>query len=136
MPGMNSSAPAPRAHVLVVEDNAELRRLIVLTLRREYRVSEAVDAEQALAAMAQELPDALILDVMMPGAMDGLALCDHIKRSPDMQGVHVIFVTARGQEHDIAFGMAMGADAYFVKPFSPLALIRHLDGLACAHGEA
>lgn len=136
MPCLNPTAPAPRGHILVVEDNAELRRLIVLTLRREYRVSEASDAEQALAAMTRELPDAVILDVMMPGAMDGFALCDHIKRSPAMQAVHVILVTARGQEHDIAFGKAMGADAYFVKPFSPLALVRHLDDVAGARGEA
>lgn len=116
-----------RRNILVVEDQQALRRLIVLTLRRRYEVREADDAEQALAAMAREAPDALILDVMMPGRMDGFQLCEHIKRTPRLRGIHVILVTARGQAQDLARGEAVGADAYFVKPFSPLALVSHLE---------
>ena len=134
MPELTPAAPARRSTILIVEDHAELRRMIVLTLRRQYGIVEASDAAQALAALAHQPFHAMILDVMMPGEMDGFQLCDHVKRSPSLRGTHVILVTARGQEHDIAFGRAMGADAYFVKPFSPLALVRHLDSLPGAKG--
>ena len=63
---------------------------------------------------------------MMPGSMNGFQLCERIKRDSALAGIYVVLVTARGQVADQEFGRALGADAYFVKPFSPLALARHL----------
>lgn len=125
----NLGVPQARRNrkVLVVDDQEELRRLFALTLRRQYEVREACDVDQALAAIENDKPDALILDVMLPGTVNGFELCERIKRSSSLSDIHVIMVTARGQEQDIALGQAMGADAYFVKPFSPLALVNHLD---------
>ena len=127
MSELNAMQAVRKQKILVVDDHEELRRLIALTLRRHYVVSEACDAAQALAALAQDKPDGLILDVMMPGEINGFQLCERIKRTQGLEHIHVIMVTARGQEHDVAVGKAMGADAYFVKPFSPLALLRHLE---------
>ncbi len=79
-------------------------------------------------------PQALILDIMMPGEMDGYQLCEKLKADRDLRAIHVVMVTARGQEADRQKGMAMGADAYFVKPFSPLALARHLEEALPAEG--
>jgi CheY-like chemotaxis protein len=72
-------------------------------------------------------PQAIILDIMMPGEMDGYQLCEKLKADLELRSTHVVMVTARGQEADRQKGMAMGADAYFIKPFSPLALARHLE---------
>ncbi|MEX5748068.1 PleD family two-component system response regulator [Massilia sp. X63] len=134
MPELSPSLPANAPSVLVVDDHVALRRLVGLALRRQYRVREAGDAAEALAAIAAERPDVIILDVMMPGETDGFALCRRIKALPGMQAVHIVMVTARGQQNDIALGSAAGADAYFVKPFSPLALLTHLD-TACRGRE-
>lgn len=119
--------PSPAKKVLVVDDQAVLRRLISLTLHRRFDVREASDCAEAMTGITQDQPDAVILDVMMPGEMDGFELCRRIKHSPELNGIHVVLVTARGQESDIAHGKSAGADAYFVKPFSPLALISHLE---------
>lgn len=113
--------------VLIVDDQLEIRKLISLTLSRRYVLTEATDASEAYAQICDQRPDAVILDVMMPGAMNGYQLCEKLKKDPELSATHVVLVTARGQERDQASGRTAGADAYFVKPFSPLSLIRHLD---------
>lgn len=113
--------------ILVVDDQSEIRKLISLTLSRRYQVSQAADAAEAYAAIREDPPAAVILDVMMPGAMDGYQLCAELKRDPALRHVHVVLVTARGQAKDQEYGKSVGADAYFVKPFSPLSLVRHLE---------
>lgn len=128
MPGL-SEQHVPHKKLLVVDDQQELRRLIALTLHRRFIMDEACDAQEALAAIDAGRPDALILDAMMPGELDGFGLCERIKRSPELADIHVVLVTALGQEQDIARGQEAGADAYFVKPFSPLALLRHLESV-------
>ena len=122
--------------VLIVDDQSDIRRLLRLTMPANFQISEAVNADEALDAIRRDRPDAVILDVMMPGGMDGYQLCAKLKRDPSLEGIHVALVTARGQESDRARGAEVGADAYFVKPFSPLALIRHLESvLAAAHSQ-
>lgn len=112
--------------VLVVDDQEVIRMMVRLALRDRFEVSEAEDATDALRCMNNSRPDAIILDVMMPGSMSGFQLCEHIKQDALLQDIHVVLVTACGQVSDQELGRALGADAYFVKPFSPVALEHYL----------
>lgn len=111
--------------VLVVDDQPELRKLITMTLMMgDYEVEEAEDATQGLEAVNNFRPDILLLDVMMPGEMDGYQLCQKLKSDDHYDFLSVVLLTARGQASDLAEGERVGADRYLVKPFSPLQLIQ------------
>lgn len=114
--------------VLIVDDQDAIRKMLRLTLASRYDLFEAIDGSEAWEAINRTHPDAVILDVMMPGELNGYQLCQKIRAQPDLAKTHVVLVTARGQESDRQKGLEVGADAYFVKPFSPLALVRHLEG--------
>lgn len=112
--------------ILIVDDHLELRLLVRESLddgSGAYLFQEAGNASEALAALSVFRPQLVILDVMMPGEMDGYRLCELIKRDPVLMGVYVVLLTARGQWADIEKGQAVGADLYLVKPFSPNQLI-------------
>ncbi|WAC71731.1 response regulator [Roseateles sp. SL47] len=112
--------------VLVVDDHADIRRLIRLTLDFEdFEVREAADGPQALAVLDSWTPDAILIDVMMPG-MDGITLCRTIRQQSHTQEIPVLFLSARGHAKDTDEGLKAGASAYLVKPFSPLQLIQEL----------
>ena len=112
--------------ILVVDDQPDIRRMMRFALIPEFQVLEACDGGQALAQILAAPPDAVLLDIMMPGELDGLALCGHIKADPALSGIHVVMMTAMAQVADQEQGIKAGADAYFTKPFSPGALVRHL----------
>lgn len=113
--------------VLIVDDHADIRRLVRLTLEFEdVEVQEAADGPEALQVLERWHPDAMLVDVMMPG-MDGMDLCRSVRRNPATRHIPLLFLTARGQAHDREEGLQAGANAYLVKPFSPLQLIRELD---------
>ena len=109
--------------ILIVDDHSDIRRLIRITLGKSYDVLEAEDGVTALEIAARQHPDLIVLDVMMPGALDGLQVLDALKQDPALRHIRVVMVTARGQTRDYETGMTRGADAYFVKPFSPLQLV-------------
>jgi CheY-like chemotaxis protein len=109
--------------ILAVDDNPSIRRLIRLTLEGPYEVLEAENGVTAMALVREHLPDLVILDIMMPGTMDGLQVLEAIKADPSLHKVLVVMVTARGQANDYDIGMQKGANAYIVKPFSPLQLM-------------
>ncbi|MBQ0943271.1 response regulator [Ideonella sp. 4Y16] len=121
--------------VLIVEDQADIRKLIRMTLEFEnYEIHEAADGSFGLR-MAQAIkPDILLLDVMMPGEIDGLQVCQRIKSDPEMAGSKVVLLTARGQQKDREAGEQAGADEYLIKPFSPLQLIETIERLLGAEG--
>ena len=116
--------------VLIVEDQADIRKLIRMTLEFEqYEIHEASDGAFGLR-MAQALkPDLMLLDVMMPGELDGLQVCQRLKSDPVTKRIKVVLLTARGQARDREVGQAVGADEYLVKPFSPLQLIDTIERL-------
>jgi len=121
--------------VLIVEDHADIRRLIRMTLEfDDFEIFEANDGESGLVAAAHVRPDVVLLDVMMPGALDGLEVCRMLKVTPGLAEVKVVILSARGTAADISNGMEAGADGYLVKPFSPLELTRVVQSLA-THGE-
>ena len=109
--------------ILLVDDHADIRRLVRITLGKAYEVLEAEEGVAALEIARSQKPDLVVLDVMMPGEMDGLQVLDAIKADPALVKTRVIMVTARGQAQDYEYGMQRGADAYFLKPFSPLQLV-------------
>ena len=114
--------------VLVVEDEASIREMVALNLKMAgWEVVEAPSAERALELMhSGEHCDAALLDIMLPG-MDGLRLCEPIRRGDSDIGI--IIVSAKGQESDKIRGLSIGADDYITKPFSVSELIARLEAL-------
>ncbi len=114
--------------VLVVEDEASIREMLTLNLKMAgWEVLEAGSAERALELMHREEPcDAALLDIMLPG-MDGLSLCETIRR--DNNDIGIIIVSAKGQESDKIRGLSIGADDYITKPFSVSELVARLEAL-------
>ncbi len=119
--------------ILIVEDQPDIRKLIRMTLEFEdYEIHEASDGAFGLRMAGAVRPDVMLLDVMMPGELDGLQVCQRIKSDAALRGIKVVLLTARGQVRDREAGQAAGADEYLVKPFSPLQLIETLDRLMAA----
>lgn len=120
-------------HILIVDDVAEVRRLVRLAIGHRHHVMECADASQALALLQQEPAlDLLVLDIMLPGAMDGLQLLSILRSDPRLGAIRVVMLTARGAAEDQARATALQADAYFTKPFSPLAVADCIDALLSA----
>ncbi len=115
--------------ILVVEDETSIREMVALNLRRSgWEVLEAPTAERALELLNQnEDCQAALLDIMLPG-MDGLSLCETIRRSNAAIGI--IMVSAKGQEADKIKGLSIGADDYITKPFSVSELVARVEALA------
>ena len=113
--------------LLIVDDQSDIRKLMRITLGKRYDLLEAEDAASAWQLIRHEHPRGVILDVMMPGEMDGYQLCAKIRQDPSLRNTYVALVTARGQAADIEYGKAVGADDYFVKPYSPLELLRAIE---------
>lgn len=114
--------------ILVVDDHVDIRRLLSVSLGVQYEVIEADSGTAALYAIEKYHPAAVLLDVMMPGEMDGLQVLDAIKSNPNTNGIPVAIVTARGQQVDSEDARRRGADAYFIKPFSPLQVVAWIQG--------
>jgi DNA-binding response OmpR family regulator len=119
--------------ILIVDDHADIRKLIRMTLEFEnYEIREAADGESALREAADLRPDLVLLDVMMPGPIDGLEFCRRLRADAALNDVRVIMLSARGQARDREAGLQAGADTYLVKPFSPLQLIECIADLWAA----
>lgn len=109
--------------ILIVDDHADIRRLLSVTLGKNYTILEAEDGVGALQVIQQHHPKIVLLDVMMPGELNGLQVLDAIKINPKTRDILVAMVTARGQTADSDEARKRGADAYFIKPFSPLQVV-------------
>jgi two-component system phosphate regulon response regulator PhoB len=113
-------------HILVVDDEEDILELIRYNLEREgYSVSCVTSGEACLAKVKEQLPDLILLDLMLPG-VDGLSVCKILKNTPKAQLVPVIMLTAKGEEADIVTGLELGAEDYIPKPFSPKVLIARI----------
>lgn len=109
--------------ILVVEDEEDLREIIIYNLDREgYRTIGVETGEQALEQASRQNPDLIILDLMLPG-INGLDVCRRIKQDNNTQAIQIIIVSAKGEEADIVAGLELGADDYVPKPFSPRILL-------------
>ena len=116
--------------ILVAEDEQAIREFVVINLQRAgYDVVEAENGEQALGIYQRENGnfDVAVLDIMMPGEYDGLAVCKELRKKSGTIGI--IMLTARTQEMDKVTGLMMGADDYVTKPFSPSELVARVDAV-------
>jgi DNA-binding response OmpR family regulator len=117
-------------HILVAEDQEDIRQLIMMTLEfGDYTLHEADNGPDAWRQVQNIRPRLVLLDIMMPGGLDGYQICEKIKQDDLLSKTKVILLTARGQQSDRAYGLKMGCDAYLVKPFSPLELIDTVENL-------
>lgn len=119
--------------IMVVDDEPYIARVIKFKLEQEgYAVISANDGVTGLDRIRQEKPDLVLLDVMMPG-LTGYEVCQQVKADADLQGIPVVFLTAKGQERDREQGLNLGASDYITKPFSPnrlLELVKSIIGNA------
>ena len=116
--------------ILVAEDEQNIREFVVINLERAgYHAFEAASGDEAMALYEREDGDfdVAVLDIMMPGAMDGLAVCKELRRQNSSIGI--ILLSARTQEMDKVSGLMMGADDYVTKPFSPSELVARVDAV-------
>ena len=115
--------------VMVIEDEKEIRDLVRYNLERAgYRVAAVADGEQGLERLFASRPDALVLDLMLPGR-NGLEILREVRAEPATRDLPVIVLTARSAEMDKLLGFEHGADDYLTKPFSPRELVARLQAL-------
>ncbi len=114
--------------ILIVEDQPEVRELVEVTLGMgDYEILQAENGDNGVAMAKQAKPELILMDVMMPGSINGFEATRQIKDDPELQGCTVLILTARGQASDVEEGRNAGADGYITKPFSPLALIQKVE---------
>ncbi|MCM3784696.1 response regulator transcription factor [Neobacillus mesonae] len=114
------------ARILIVDDDAHIRELISLFLKREgLDIYEAADGEDALKLLDTVRPDLAVIDIMMPN-MDGWELCSHLRAASD---IPILMLTAKGETHDKVKGFGLGTDDYMVKPFAPQELVVRVKAL-------
>ena len=115
--------------ILIVDDQIEVRELVQVTLEiGDYQILSAENGQQAVIIAQAEHPDIILMDIMMPGSeVDGLEACRQLKSDPATSDITIVMLSAKGQESDLDAGNAAGADDYFTKPFSPIALIEKVE---------
>jgi DNA-binding response OmpR family regulator len=119
----------PPVRILVVDDDPVIQKLLEVNFQMEgYDVATAGDGAEALASVAAQRPDAVVLDVMMP-KIDGIEVLRRMKADPGTAAVPVLLLSARAQAKDIADGLDAGADAYMTKPFDPVELLERVTSL-------
>ena len=112
--------------ILIVDDEKDIIKMLDYNLKKEgYKAVSAHDGEKALDLARREIPDLIILDLMLPG-IDGLDVCKKLKNDTKTQNIPVIMLTAKGEETDIVTGLELGADDYVTKPFSPKVLVARI----------
>jgi len=108
--------------VLLVDDNAGVRKLLEMTLSmKEHQISHAETAEEALEIARRDLPELILMDVLMPGGMDGREAARLLKSEPPTNRCKIILLTSMEMTREEV--LSVGADEYLLKPFSPLELI-------------
>lgn len=123
-----------RHHILTIEDQPDIRRLIRMTLEfKGYDVTEADNGAEGLRLAHAQPPDLILLDVMMP-VLNGLDVSRLLAEDPKLRHVPVVMLSALGQAADVQAGLATGVRAYLVKPFSPWELLALTEKLVA--GEA
>ena len=115
--------------VLIVDDEPNIVISVEFLMKREgFEVSVARDGEEGLAAIRQQRPDLVVLDVMMP-KLNGFEVCEAVRADPDLSGVRILMLTAKGREAEIKKGIELGANTYMPKPFSTRELVDKVKAL-------
>ena len=127
-PGNSASAKGPGDHVrvLVVDDDPSMCKLLRIMLEpKGFEVLEAFSGVRGVVMTKRELPDIVLLDIMLPD-IDGFDVCRELKLDPTTKDIPVIFVTAKAGHEHLERGMSLGAQGYIAKPFSPEVLFEKL----------
>lgn len=115
--------------LLIVDDEEGIRSLVRMTLDSdEFEIFEASKGAEAIELTRRYLPDIVLLDVMLPDR-SGIEVCQEIKSDPLTSGTDVVMLTAKAQSRDVSEAETAGADGYFTKPFSPIALIQRVEAM-------
>ena len=116
----------PKETILVVDDEEDILKLVDYNLSKEgYKVSCVTSGEDAIFTAKENIPDLIILDLMLPG-VDGLEVCRALRMNPATRKIPIVMLTAKGEETDIVTGLELGADDYVTKPFSPRVLLARI----------
>ena len=119
--------------ILIADDEPNIVVSLEFLMKREgFDVQVATDGEAAMQAVIAQIPDLILLDIMLP-KKDGFEVCQRIRANPQWQSVKIVMLTAKGRDTEVSKGLALGADAYITKPFSTkdlVAKVRELLGLA------
>ncbi|HEY0896475.1 MAG TPA: response regulator transcription factor [Sphingobacteriaceae bacterium] len=115
--------------ILIVDDEPDILELIEYNLSKEgYQVSTARNGKEAVAMAQKNVPDLIILDIMMP-VMDGIEACRILRGLPDFKNTFMVFLTARSEEYSEIAGFNVGADDYIAKPIKPRALVSRINAI-------
>ncbi|MGV8962357.1 MAG: response regulator [Candidatus Saccharimonadaceae bacterium] len=114
--------------LLVVEDNDDLRKYVVVCFKDSFRTLEAKDGEEGIALAQEHIPDIIISDIMMP-KVDGLELCNTLKADVKTNHIPIILLTALNEERDLIAGLKSKADDYVIKPFAAKMLKQKVENL-------
>ena len=112
--------------VLIIEDDRVIRHLYKVILGRSLHVLECDNGRDGLDCARREHPEIIVLDLIMPGELDGLDVLAAIRQDPKMNDTYIIILTGQSDAKVRDQAMALGANAYFIKPFSPLTLFSHI----------
>ena len=114
--------------ILIADDEPSLRLLVRATLsaNKSFELLEAFDGNEALNKAQKELPDLILLDVMMPG-LSGFEVCERLKNDPKTKNIVIIMLTAKGQQSDRDWAISVGTDYFLTKPFSPIELFNLIE---------
>lgn len=109
--------------ILIADDEQNIVISLEFLMKREgFDVVVATDGDEAVRRIRSEMPDLVLLDVMMP-KKSGFEVCQEVKADPALQSVRILMLTAKGRDTEVAKGLALGADAYMTKPFSTRDLV-------------
>jgi len=123
-------------NILVVEDQDAIRRMIgALMSARGHAVATATNGAKALEAALASRPDVVLLDLNLPGSLDGLEVCRRLHAEEGTRGVPVVIISAMDDAETRARAAEAGAVAYYSKPFSPMALLKEIDALEGKHAH-
>ena len=114
--------------ILIADDEPSLRLLVRATLgaNKSFELLEALDGSEALSKAQKELPDLILLDVMMPG-LSGFEVCERLKNDSKTKKIIIIMLTAKGQQSDRDWAISVGTDYFLTKPFSPIELFNLIE---------
>lgn len=118
-----------KAKILLVDDEPDILEIVGYNLSQEgYQISTASNGKEAVAKAKSDLPDLIIMDVMMP-EMDGIEACEIIRKLPELSNVIITFLTARNEDYTQVAGFDAGADDYISKPIKPKLLVSKVNAL-------
>ncbi len=125
-----------KPRILIVDDHADLRKLIALSLgTSDFNLVEAIDGQSALDECERQPPDLILLDLMLPGGIDGIEVCSFIREDPRFAGTRVVLLTAADQSVQRERAQEAGVDRYFPKPFSPRELRELVGEMLAGKGD-